>query len=584
MASPKIIPKKSTIAKVPSQSDLVNGEVAVNYADQVWYGKHPTTGAIVKIGAPYNHSHDQLFSLNPTTGAQGVYELEITNDGNLTISDGTIVTTISPSSSVSREITLPDKSGTIALLTDVTGGGGGAADELLSQDDTKKITLSNTGTLEYVAGTENAKVYTLPGSTGTLGLRGADTVTDDTAPLQPYLGLRWIDSTIGRAFDWFVDESNHGHWVETGVGSDGRQVDFRISSGYIQWQYSGDTGWVNLVALADLKGADGVDGDPVYLRDNGTHIQWKIGAGAWADLLALTQITGPAGSNATVTTASINTALGYTPDNPTSARTPTAHTHDDRYFTEAEVTNLLAAKQAAGSYAAASHNHDASHITTGKLSIDRIPVLPSQAPVVSSGSAADLTSAQLAEITTGSILITTDGNRYVYKGVGDKSIIANYIQLADLTPTWSTISDTPAWIATFNPTTSQFSYTQITGLSAVANTGDYNHLINTPAIPAAQVNADWSAVSGVSAILNKPSLFSGNYNDLTNRPATVSAKEARSAWDGVNRYAYYGTALIGTAENAAGWTIKRIATTATGAVTSTLTQTGLWTNRANLFS
>lgn len=59
-------------------------------------------------------------------------------------------------------------------------------------------------------------------------------------------------------------------------------------------------------------------------------------------------------------------------------------------------------------------------------------------------------------------------------------------------------------------------------LKTVAFTGSYNDLTNTPTIPAAQVNADWSASSGVAQILNKPNLAtvatSGEYNDLNNRP------------------------------------------------------------------
>ena len=91
-------------------------------------------------------------------------------------------------------------------------------------------------------------------------------------------------------------------------------------------------------------------------------------------------------------------------------------------------------------------------------------------------------------------------------------------------------------------------------LAAVATSGDYNDLTNKPhipggsivnsvngmtgtvelhasdvgalpdstVIPAAQVNSDWNATSGVSEILNKPSLAtvatSGDYNDLTNTP------------------------------------------------------------------
>lgn len=43
-------------------------------------------------------------------------------------------------------------------------------------------------------------------------------------------------------------------------------------------------------------------------------------------------------------------------------------------------------------------------------------------------------------------------------------------------------------------------------LATVATTGDYDDLTNKPTIPAAQVNSDWDAVSGVAQILNKPTL------------------------------------------------------------------------------
>lgn len=36
--------------------------------------------------------------------------------------------------------------------------------------------------------------------------------------------------------------------------------------------------------------------------------------------------------------------------------------------------------------------------------------------------------------------------------------------------------------------------------------------------PVPQVRSDWNATSGIAQILNKPTLFSGNYNDLTNKP------------------------------------------------------------------
>lgn len=43
-------------------------------------------------------------------------------------------------------------------------------------------------------------------------------------------------------------------------------------------------------------------------------------------------------------------------------------------------------------------------------------------------------------------------------------------------------------------------------LGAVAFSNNYNDLTNLPTIPAAQVNSDWDAVSGVAQILNKPTI------------------------------------------------------------------------------
>lgn len=62
----------------------------------------------------------------------------------------------------------------------------------------------------------------------------------------------------------------------------------------------------------------------------------------------------------------------------------------------------------------------------------------------------------------------------------------------------------------------------VSSLATVATTGNYNDLSNKPSIPAAQVNSDWNANSGVAEILNKPNLAtvatSGDYADLTGQP------------------------------------------------------------------
>ena len=67
-------------------------------------------------------------------------------------------------------------------------------------------------------------------------------------------------------------------------------------------------------------------------------------------------------------------------------------------------------------------------------------------------------------------------------------------------------------------------------LATVATSGSYNDLSNKPTIPAAQVNSDWDAVSGVAQILNKPTLAtvatSGSYNDLSNKPTIPTVNNA----------------------------------------------------------
>lgn len=71
---------------------------------------------------------------------------------------------------------------------------------------------------------------------------------------------------------------------------------------------------------------------------------------------------------------------------------------------------------------------------------------------------------------------------------------------------------------------------QPSDLATVATTGDYTDLLNKPTIPAAQVNSDWNAVSGVAEILNKPTLAavatSGLYSDLTGTPTIPTVNDA----------------------------------------------------------
>lgn len=58
-------------------------------------------------------------------------------------------------------------------------------------------------------------------------------------------------------------------------------------------------------------------------------------------------------------------------------------------------------------------------------------------------------------------------------------------------------------------------YTKTSGLAAVATSGSYSDLNNKPTIPAAQVNSDWNANSGVAEILNKPTIPTVNDATIT---------------------------------------------------------------------
>ena len=76
-------------------------------------------------------------------------------------------------------------------------------------------------------------------------------------------------------------------------------------------------------------------------------------------------------------------------------------------------------------------------------------------------------------------------------------------------------------------------YAESSNLATVATTGSYDDLADKPTIPAAQVNSDWNASSGVAEILNKPTLSAvattGDYDDLVNKPS-IPAAQINSDW------------------------------------------------------
>jgi hypothetical protein len=103
-------------------------------------------------------------------------------------------------------------------------------------------------------------------------------------------------------------------------------------------------------------------------------------------------------------------------------------------------------------------------------------------------------------------------------------------------------SGTIALTSQIPPPQVQPDWNAVSGLGQILNkpslfSGSYTDLTNKPTIPAAQVNTDWNAVSGIAQILNKPTLAtvatSGSYNDLSNKPS-IPAAQVQSDWNAIS--------------------------------------------------
>lgn len=108
-------------------------------------------------------------------------------------------------------------------------------------------------------------------------------------------------------------------------------------------------------------------------------------------------------------------------------------------------------------------------------------------------------------------------------------------------------------------------------LATVATTGAYSDLTGTPTIPAAQVNSDWNASSGVAQILNKPTIPAAQVNsdwnassgvaEILNKPTipTVDSAITQNSTNAVQSGAVY-TALQGKQDTLTAGTNITIAT------------------------
>lgn len=143
-----------------------------------------------------------------------------------------------------------------------------------------------------------------------------------------------------------------------------------------------------------------------------------------------------------------------------------------------------------------------------------------------------------ADLTNGAGFITSSA----LSGYATETWVGNqgYITGIDSSDVTSALGYTPYDSSNPNGYTSNVgTVTSVNGVSPVS--GDV-----TISIPAAQINSDWNANSGVAEILNKPSLStvatSGDYDDLINTPAIDQT------FDGTSTNAQSGVSVLGLLE------------------------------------
>lgn len=139
-----------------------------------------------------------------------------------------------------------------------------------------------------------------------------------------------------------------------------------------------------------------------------------------------------------------------------------------------------------------------------------------------------------ATVTVDSALSSTSENPVQNKVIN--SALGAKADSSDIPTKTSDLTNDSGFITGYTETDPIFSASAAAGITSANITtwnnksdfsGNYNDLTNKPTIPAAQVNSDWNATSGKAQILNKPTLAtvatSGSYNDLSNKPTIPTA-------------------------------------------------------------
>ena len=109
---------------------------------------------------------------------------------------------------------------------------------------------------------------------------------------------------------------------------------------------------------------------------------------------------------------------------------------------------------------------------------------------------------------------------------GTNGTSGDYLKSTGSSVVWTTFPTIPAAQVNsdWNATSGVAQISNKPTLHAVATSGQYSDLSGLPSIPAAQIQSDWNITntSSVDYIKNKPTLFSGSYNDLSDKPSIPS--------------------------------------------------------------
>lgn len=114
-------------------------------------------------------------------------------------------------------------------------------------------------------------------------------------------------------------------------GADGREIELQASLTHIQWRYSGDSGWTNLVALGDITGPVGATGEKGDQGDPGDP--------------ATNLVSSVNGHTGVVVVTKSDVGLGAVPNLDTGAAVAQAHTHSNTSILDAMTASFTSGQE-----------------------------------------------------------------------------------------------------------------------------------------------------------------------------------------------------------------------------------------------